>query len=90
MPKEPFEIKLTYFKPSGKLYADGSFMCECDSIRSASTAPRSCYMYDAIDRVKELRTEGKLPGLQSGKWEGPILVDCDEGYPHLIMLEKAH
>ena len=49
------------------------------------TSPRVAYMHDITDKIREWNEEGKLPGLSSGGWTGPILVTCDEGVPCLIM-----
>ena len=79
--KRLFKIKLTYFKPSGKYYAEGELEFAVSVCIGSEGVP---YMQDIFDYVREVRETGPLPGL-SGKWDGPILVDCDEGYPGLIL-----
>lgn len=64
-------IKLTYFKDSGKYYAEGVY--ESKQMR--------------IDQVfDEVRLRQVHPGL-NGPWSGYIFVDVqsDDGYPALIM-----
>lgn len=88
--KRRFKITITYFKPSGKLYTTAEVEEEFSDIANYSEGATEpvCYMYDVVDWVEALRDQAKLPGLQSGKWEGFILVDCPEyGYPHLIKPE---
>jgi len=79
-----FKIKLLYFKPSGKFYSEGTHQGNFDSCSDGNVL----YMQSVVDWVKSLRNKGPLPGL-SGGWDGPILVDCDAGYPCLILPEKT-
>ena len=69
------EVKLTYFKKSGKYYTKGSYMSD----------------YKLIYHIcEDIRNMEKHPGL-SGKWEeGFISVDIPEhclNHPHLIVLD---
>lgn len=82
--RRTFTIKITYFKDTGKLYTSAEHTGEFD----ACDPDGCCYMLGVKDWVKRLRCEGKLPGLQSGRWDdGYILIDCFEGYPCLILPE---
>lgn len=87
--KDWFTFKIVYFKPSGKFYTSQSINWE---VRVISNGPghRSPYMADAIDKLRGLRDSGgpgALPGLskESDGWYGPILIDCEDGFPHLIL-----
>lgn len=83
--RETFTVRLTYFKPTGKYYTDTTFQW------TGRTLPDgSCYMPDVVAHVRGLRDnagQGALYGLswRSEGWDGPILVDCDRGYPTLLM-----
>lgn len=83
MDKKEFSIRVTYFKPSGKYYTD-----EVVTRKFRSTEGGICYMPDVCAWIRGLNQDADetnpLPGLSSG-WGGPILVDCDEGFPHLIL-----
>jgi hypothetical protein len=75
-----FTVRLVYFKPSGKLYASA------EVTREFATTAAGCYMNDVTDWVRRSQGGGlPLPGLASDRWGGPILVDCDEGFPCLIL-----
>lgn len=97
MPDQPkrqqFKIKLTYFKASGKYYADGECNVEASAIVCGAGTSKEytiAYTYDVIDAVALMDPH---PGL-SGRWtEGPILVTGPEmSPPHLItsMEEARH
>lgn len=80
-----FKFTVRYFKLSGKLYTDGVFDLETNNC--GDDQHPIAYMYDAVDWVRRARTDSSLPGLQSGRWEGFMLVDCEEGYPCLVLPE---
>lgn len=70
------KIQLTYFKKSGKFYSSGDFVSD------------KLYMFDVFDEVKLMKDQNKLPDLQSGSWDGPILVNSEthpNAYPGLIL-----
>ena len=66
------KVKVNYFMENGKWKYSAVF---------ESTSPA---MWEVAEEFKELRSQKKLPGLQSGNWEGYILLDSEEGYPMLI------
>jgi len=83
--KRKFQIKLTYFKPSGKYYADGECEIEAKALTMGKGTPQEytiAYTYDVLDAVALM---DEHPGL-SGRWsDGPILVAGPEmSPPHLI------
>jgi len=81
-----FKFRLTYFKESGKYYCDGVLEIECEALDGRPDIP---YMHDVIDKVKIMRKNGGLPGLQSGKWEDAILIsELDSSFPHLVVPEE--
>jgi len=70
------KIQLTYFKKYGKYYSSGEFLSD------------KMYMFEIFDDVKLMKEQNKLPELQSGNWDGPILVDSKthpNAYPGLIL-----
>lgn len=74
-PKHPkYEIKLEYFKQSGKFYTSGSYMTTKES------------MLDVLEEIKTMKAESKLPGIAGNEWI--IHVNADEhphGFPMLIL-----
>jgi len=84
--KKMFKIDITYFRSGGKMYASGPIGLMLTAIGDNNDFP---YMTEAFDHVCALRDAGKpMPGLR-GSWnEGPILVDCEDGYPRLIMPDE--
>lgn len=75
-PAPKWKVYLTYFKPSGKYGYVGEY----------ETSKR--WMYEIFDEVRDLGRIGKLPGLGSGRWEGPIHVvspDHPNAFPGLVM-----
>lgn len=88
--KNKFKIIVTYFKENGKFYTDTTFEHKFKVVSGGD----SCYMYDVVDHVKQLRdADGprQLPGLsEKGQgWDGYILVDCIDGFPCLILPNKV-
>ena len=74
-----FNFDVWYFKANGKFYANAKFDHECQ-ISSGD----SCYMYDVVEHFEGLRkTKRSMPGL-SGHWDGPIVINCEQGWPCLI------
>lgn len=93
MNKRKFQIKLTYFKPSGKYYSEGECEVDAGEIVAGEGTPQAysiAYTYDVLDAVALMDPH---PGLV-GRWtEGPILVTGPEmSPPHLItsMEEARH
>lgn len=74
-------VKLQYFKPSGKWgYEAEFFALDTDS-------PHAIF-----DAVLDMNRSQKLPGLVSGSWHGPILVDLNDhpmAFPALLNLGGA-
>lgn len=74
-----YEVKLSYFKESGKYYSFGTYFSYKER------------MFQIFEEVKEMKKNKTLPGLVSGLWVDTILVDSDthpNGYPGLIMPDK--
>lgn len=69
------KIKCTYFKPSGKWYADG--VDEFDSELFVGC------IYPKEYGVRLLQLQ-RLPGLSSGTWHGPFTVDVQDKYEELV------
>lgn len=80
-----FQVKLTYFKASGKYYADGEYQVEAGAIVMGEGTPEAhtiAYTYDVLDAVALMDSH---PGLSCRWTEGPILVTGPEmSPPHLI------
>lgn len=70
------KIKCTYFKASGKLYADGELEYD-PAIFVGLTYPREYGV-----RMNEM---GILPGLHSGTWDGPFVCHPEDAYPELVL-----
>ncbi|HEX9987061.1 MAG TPA: hypothetical protein VGE45_01080 [Chloroflexia bacterium] len=71
------EVELIYFKSSGKYYSEGQYETNRE------------HMFQIFDEVKEMRDQGKLPGLRDGSRGYHILVTVPEHpqeYPGLIPL----
>lgn len=69
------KIKLQYFKQnSGKYYSDGEYQ----------TTKKE--FYEMVDEVRQLKRDGKLPGLVEGAREFTIYIDPVEPWnlPHMI------
>lgn len=87
-PQAEFTIEVQYFKTSGKFYTSESYVGRYQNV-SEDVTLRQCYMTEVCDDLRERNRQGKLPGLQSGKWDGFIYVDCEEGFPCLIIMETV-
>lgn len=71
-------IRLTYFKPTGKYYAEGKLQ----PLRGET-------FWDLIARVRELHGSRRLPGLAPGHSDFIVLVETPDGLglhgtPHII------
>lgn len=74
------KVPITYFKPSGKYKYSGHM-----------ELPRNLSVYKGMIDFEDLRIRHKLPGLESGQWDGHIHIDfslLDQGYPVLIPARK--
>lgn len=67
-------VKLEYFKFSGKYYSGGEY----------ETDKR--YFHEVINEVRQLKLNGKLPGLVEGAREFMVLIEAQEPWnvPHII------
>jgi hypothetical protein len=85
--KATFTITIWYFKPNGKFYTEATFEWTGRACGDGPTP--TCYMQDVVAHIRGLngRGQGSLYGLSSnsGGWDGPIIVNCDQGYPCLIL-----
>lgn len=73
---EGYMVQLKYFKLSGKYYSEGHYR----SYRS--------FMDEIFREVRQLKEQGKLPGLAEGAKEFIVFVtvpDHDNNHPHLIL-----
>lgn len=85
-------VKLTYFKQSGKYYTHEKTYMRASFLGSDDAIEGIANMNDICQQVRQMNEEGKLPGLNSGRWLsyedgapwGFILVTCKFGYPCLI------
>ena len=71
------KIKCTYFKDTGKFYTEGEEEFDYDTLLKGLIYPR-----EIGGRLKELC---RLPGLQSGTWNGPFVVEPEDTYPELVL-----
>ena len=77
-----FTIKFTYFKNNGKFYCSAEVDRDFSSLSNGN-----CNMYEVIDWVNNIIEERKetLPGLAGSSWDGFIVINCEEGFPHLFL-----
>lgn len=68
---------IEYYKPSGKFYDRTTF----------EFGPSIKYLYQVTDAVRALAAQGKLPGLESGRWDGYIVIEFNE-LPAIVDLTK--
>lgn len=54
LPKPRFRVRINYFKPSGKWYAEGTYESEAD------------YYHDLVAEVQQMFAENRCPGLADG------------------------
>ncbi len=81
MSKKEFTIKVTYFKDTGKCYTGEEFKEVFDTVPFG----QGCYMYSVKEYfLHQRRNNLPMPGLSSS-WKEYILIDCDEGFPILIL-----
>lgn len=70
-PIQTLQVGLTYFKKSGKFYAEGSF-----------EVLNSIPLHTVWDRVREMRENGRLPGLVEGAGREFMILVNVPGHPH--------
>lgn len=71
-----YQVKLTYFNERGKYKYEGEYLSRCD------------HMFEIWSEIESMQRSEKLPGLSSGSWDGPILVDVPDhstNHPRLII-----
>lgn len=88
-PKQLFTFRITYFKPNGHYYHETEVEWEIHSTGDKHTIPM---MHDAANKLRGLRGNGpdSMPGLgvDASDWYGYILIDCNRGFPVLILPEE--
>lgn len=77
--KRLVDVKFTYFKESGKYYAEGTAQIEATILEGDSV-----YLYDVMDEVAHMIRNDKLPGL-AGTWGHAILLEAENMVPQLMM-----
>jgi len=83
MTRKQFTFTVTYFKPSGKFYTEDKFTANIHM--NEGGAPHMPHVVAKVRGWRDEGSPGSLPGLSGGGWAGYILVDCEEGYPCLII-----
>lgn len=71
-----WEVKLNYFKSTGKFYSCGSYKSNYE------------LLYQIWDEVESMKRQGVLPGLHPGHHHMIISIDVPEhphNHPHLIL-----
>lgn len=86
----PIEITLTYFKPSGKYYAEKTVTWDVQVIPIPKACTYTVYMADVMDQLKARQAAGEaLPGLSHPDWDGAILLTCANGVSRLVLPEAS-
>lgn len=84
MARSEFVFKISYFKLSGKYYTETEYKA---IIRKTETGV--AYMPDIAAKIRGIRDsraqDDPLPGLCGNGWEGFILIECEEGFPVLVV-----
>ncbi len=83
--KRKFKFTIWYFKPSGKYAYQGEVEWEVVDCGNEHEGVwySVAYMQEAVDRLRYW-DEGPLPGISSCTWFGPVVINCEQGYPCLI------
>jgi hypothetical protein len=71
------KIDLIYFNENGKFKYEGVF-----------ELPEGRELFEIRDLIRALRKQRRLPGLESGYWDGYIFANGDEAYPFLIFPDE--
>ena len=69
IPEEGWDVNLTYFKQSGKVYSDGNYKSF------------KVNMFEIFEEVQQFVEQGRLPGLAAKCSEFVVLIDVPE-HPH--------
>jgi len=64
-------VKLKYFKRTGRYYGEARYKSNKDVQQLSS-------------EVREMNENGKLPELNSGRWDGYILVEVENKFSVLV------
>lgn len=82
-------VKLRYFKPSGKWYADGEYETRVEPVElpwpKLTKAPP---LYQIWEEVEQLKDRQLLPGLREGHSDFTVLIDVPDHphrHPHLLL-----
>lgn len=69
-----YVIKLQYFKEGGKYYSSGEYITHQE------------HHWDMVEEVRQMKRDGKLPGLVEGAREFAVFIEACEpwGFPRLI------
>ena len=70
-------VRLTYFAENGEYYCEGSY---------STMYTRDAQIYLEVRAKRKL---GFLPDLDSGFWDGFILVNPENGSPHIIEKDEV-
>lgn len=88
--KADFEFEIWYFKESGKFYTEAKVTWSMENIATDGQPPTPA-MWHAVAKLRGLRDNGgpeALPGLCCNGWPGPIVINCEQGFPCLLMPNK--
>lgn len=81
-----FTFTIWYFKPNGKFYTEAEVEWEIKCLWEGPKVPPTPWMTEAVDYLKSWDdNRGGLPGLIGKTWEGPVLINCEQGFPVLIL-----
>ena len=79
-------VKLDYFRPNGKWYADGEYETKLPEAYFGLGHPG---LWEIWNEVRGMLAEGRLPGLAEGARDYVVLVDVPDHpyrHPHIVGL----
>lgn len=82
--KAHFRFVFWYFHPNGKFHSQAYETWELRTI-DGGTKPN---MQDALAKLRGLRDSGGQEGMPGGLdegWLGPIMIQCESGFPQLLL-----
>jgi hypothetical protein len=77
MVAKPIKLTLHYFSLNGKFKYEGVL-----------ELPEGRELFEVGNLISALRRQRRLPGIQSGYWDGYIYANGEDAYPFLVAPDK--